>query len=304
LIKHADFIAYYTAAKLVVGGQGKELYDLSAQATTQIPLVGPGHGLLAFVNPPFLALILSPLGYLPYTVAYTAWIAIMLLAIVAGIWLLVAAAGFRGINAWLVGAVAITSVSVIVTLIQGQSTALVLLGLGLAYWAWRKEKMTLVGVALALTLFKPHLVLLIPGLLVVRKEWRALLAFMITAAVLVGVSALVLGGGVWLDYLRLVGPQAAGTAQHWASGTETQFGLIGILTTIGLSQAWGLVVCAIVGLGVLAKIATRPGQLALDFALVVVASFVIAPHANFHDTLVLLAAGVVVAGVLAHDKRA
>jgi hypothetical protein len=52
------------------------------------------------------------------------------------------------------------------------------------------------------------------------------------------------------------------------------------------------------------KIARRPGSLAMDFALCVVASFVVAPHANFHDAAILVVPGLIVAGVLAHDARA
>lgn len=300
--KSADFLAYDTAAKMVVSGMGHTLYNLGAQAGVQSQLTGPGYMLSAFVNPPFLALLLAPLGHLPYTTAFLIWDLVLLSAIVAGIYFAVSAADFSGLNAWLVGGTALAMVSIFMTLRQGQASGLVLLGLALSYWCWKKNKMGLVGAALALTLFKPHLVLLMPGLLLARREWRALASFAIVSALLVVVSAIAFGPNVWVDYLKLIGPQTAGGAA-WATGARTQFGLLGILGGIGLSQTWGLLVCGLLGVGLLIKIARRKGQLAVDFALCVVASFVLAPHANFHDASVMVVAGVLLAGVLAHNKR-
>jgi hypothetical protein len=267
-----------------------------------LTLTGPGYVLSAFVYPPFLALLLASLGHLPYVVAFVIWDLVLLSAILAGLYFAVSAADFSGVNAWLVGAVALVSISIFVTLLQGQATGLTVLGLGLSYWCWKKDKMGLAGAALALTLFKPHLVLLMPGLLLARREWRALASLAMVSMVLVVASAIAFGPNVWVDYLKLLSSQAAGGVS-WANASRTQFGLLGILSNLGLSQIWGLAVCALLGVGILVKIARREGQLALDFALCLVASFVLAPHANFSDVSVMVVAGVLIAGVLAHDKR-
>jgi hypothetical protein len=304
LVLHADFVAYYTAAKMVVGGAGHHLYNLFMQAPIEAQVTGMGYTLVPFVNPPFLALVLAPLGHLPYLAAFLIWDAVMLVAMVGAVCILVRAAGFKGISFWLVTGVALSTTSILVVLLMGQSTAFVLLGLALCYACWQKNKMGWAGVALTLTLFKPNLVLLMPLLLVARREWRALAWFGIVSVALVVVSAIAFGPQVWVDYLRLIGPQAAGTAMDWTTGARTQFGLLGIVLAIGLNQQVGLVICAGFGLWLVSKIARRKGQLPMDYALCVVASFVIAPHANFHDASILVAAGILVAGVVAHDKRA
>jgi hypothetical protein len=273
------------------------------QAPIEAQVTGPGYTLVPFVNPPFLALLLAPLGKLPYLAAFVAWDVLMLAAIVGAVFLLVQSAGFKGTGAWLAAGIALATTSVLVVLLMGQSTAFVLLGLALCYWCWQRNKMGWAGAALALTLFKPNLVLLMPLLLVARREWRALAWFGVVSAVLVVVSAIAFGPQVWVDYLRLIGPQAAGTAMDWTTGARTQFGLLGILLAIGLSQQVGLVICAGFGLWLVQKIWRQKGQLPMDYALCVLASFVIAPHANFHDASILVAAGVLLAGVLAHDKR-
>lgn len=76
MLWRADFTAFYTGWTIVREGKGASLYDLNLQAQYQQALLQGRSfydGVLPFINPPHIALLLSPFAWLPRTTAYFIW---------------------------------------------------------------------------------------------------------------------------------------------------------------------------------------------------------------------------------------
>lgn len=72
----SDFTAFYLGGRMVLDGQGQQLYDLAAQGEYQArlwPERGEHEALLAFVNPPQASLLFAPLALLSRPVAFAVW---------------------------------------------------------------------------------------------------------------------------------------------------------------------------------------------------------------------------------------
>ena len=75
VVERTDFRAFLTAADMVKGGDVEHLYDLSYQIKWQDMRFGDRFpinekNLLVFVYPPWIAILLMPLGGIPIPVAY------------------------------------------------------------------------------------------------------------------------------------------------------------------------------------------------------------------------------------------
>ncbi|HEV2953862.1 MAG TPA: glycosyltransferase family 87 protein [Candidatus Dormibacteraeota bacterium] len=286
-----DFVADYTAARIVASPGLSSLYRLPVQAHVQASIVNgywPGHyHLLAFVNPPYLALFLRPLANLSFSGAYLAWSILNLAGGVAGFWLLISTFGIRpqAKLAWTL--LAIVWLPFLTMVLQGQADGLLLLGLGLFYRLTIRGKPMVAGAALGLALVKPHLILLLPVMLAVRRQWHALAGLVAVALGLV-VAVAAIDPQVWVGYIQLTLPDAAQVHEGWATGTQTSLVMLGLLQQLGAPPAlrWGFWLAA--GAGILLTMRSNRRPFEFDFSLAILGSLVLAPHVNYHD-LVLAA---------------
>src|SRR5579863_7718136 len=69
--KGSDFPEFYAAARMVIEGQGHQLYDPAVQEEFQIRYAGRIG--TYFIHPPFEALIYLPFALSPLTTAYALW---------------------------------------------------------------------------------------------------------------------------------------------------------------------------------------------------------------------------------------
>jgi alpha-1,2-mannosyltransferase len=177
-----DFLGFYTGGYLVRTAPAL-LYDIAAQSKVQyqfapdIPIVTP------FPRPAFSALFYYPIALLPLKTAFTVWVTLGI-ATLFSIWAW--AARKFGPESLVYCAFFIPLLFGIST---GQDTLFVTGLLILAYCALERGQHALGGVLLALLLCKFNLTLLVPVVLVIRKEWRILAGYAPTALAAVIVSA-------------------------------------------------------------------------------------------------------------------
>ena len=197
-----DFSVTYIGSRMVYLGQGHQLYDLAEQHKLKAALLKDSEPLI-YEHPPFEALLLAPLGALPYKTAYLLWglinVAIFLtlprllrryataprdeLAYLA-LWLLFAPLG--------------------VALYQGQSSIVLLLVYGLTFIALKQGRDGRAGAILGLGLFKFQFILPFVLIFVLRRQWRFLKGFLATAAGLGVLSVVAVGwSGAW-KYVELL----------------------------------------------------------------------------------------------------
>jgi hypothetical protein len=146
--------------------------------------------------PPSLFLFVWPLAFLPYLPAYAAWCFIGFAAY------LHAADGTRDLHRI---ALLAAAPAVAINVFTGQNgfftAALLVAGL-----SNRERRPLLAGVFFGLLTIKPQLALLIPVMLLVTRNWRALVAMGLTAACLVAASSAIFGVETWIRYWQLALP--------------------------------------------------------------------------------------------------
>ncbi len=189
----SDFFVYFSAARLLTdGGSTATLYDFEAFRAFQNTIAAVTGGVRPFVYPPTYLLLIQPLAYAPYPIAFVVWQVAGLLCLagagrLAGLRRLELVALVLGPAAWINFAV-------------GQN-GLLTSALLVAGWALLARRAIGAGVLFGLLTFKFHLGLLIPIALLAQRNWRAIIAAVAAAAAFAGASVILFGPQSWLDFL-------------------------------------------------------------------------------------------------------
>lgn len=168
----ADFMQYYAGGHALLAGESARLYDFAYFEQLEIQLVGDqvGPPYFYFITPPFLAWLFVPLSLLPYLLAFAIWSA-------AGLGLLGLGLGWLDPERrWISLAWALAWFPVFASVSFGQNALLSFGVLALVYLLWRQDRRFLAGLALSLIMYKPQLSLGVGllWLLGARRDWPAL----------------------------------------------------------------------------------------------------------------------------------
>ncbi|MBA3909208.1 MAG: hypothetical protein C0524_04830 [Rhodobacter sp.] len=195
-----DFRVFWAAGKLAMAGDPLAVLDLAklsaAHATNP-----DAH--MPWVYPPGYLVMVTPLGAMSFSVAFTVWTILSLILIawavrpfVAGIlplWILMIAAP-----------------AYFPSLLLGQNSLLWMAGLLGALAALRAERWVLAGILIGSLTLKPQLGIMVPVALLAIGAWRTIFAAMATTALLAVLPTLIYG----LEYWPLL---KAGLIDHSAS---------------------------------------------------------------------------------------
>ena len=277
-----DFINVWTAGHLVRAGQFATLYDPTAYAAFQRGLLGPidPHN---YSYPPTSYPLATALSLLPYPLALGVWLT-------ATAWLFVVAARSWWPKAagpyWL----AVATPAALVNLWVGHYGFLVG-ALFLFGWQHLDRRPVLAGVCFGLMLIKPHLAVLVPLVLLIRGDWRAIGSAAATVAVSVLLTVALYGATPWIDYLLR-------TSVFQASMIDAQgnfFGSLSTSMTTALLQAgapWRVaivfqVVSIALGIALVALAARRRASTRELALLVATCTFLVLPYAFSYDLTVV-----------------
>ena len=201
-MEKTDFSVTYIGSRMVYLGQGSKLYDLAEQKKLKASLLKDAEPLI-YEHPPFEALLLAPLGALPYKTAYLVWglinVAVFLILPrllrpyapapreqlgYLALWLLFAPLG--------------------VALFQGQSSIVLLLVYVLSFISLKQGRDFRAGAVLGLGLFKFQFILPFALIFLLRRQWRFMKGFALTASGLGALSVIAVGwSGIW-SYVNLL----------------------------------------------------------------------------------------------------
>lgn len=298
-VERSDYMTYHVAARIVLDGYGACLYEPNCQADTQRDLIGEepsfANGALPFNSPPWLAVAVAPLGWLPLRVGFAVFTVLGLTILAWGTWRAARHAGLDNSSGGLAVILLLTSWPTAMAVIRGQSTLLVVGLLGLSVGLPRYQS----GLALGLSLLKPTLPPLWGAWQLLRGHWRAVGSAALVGFALVGVSALVVAPQALFDYpahlFGVAGGDALGVHPaemvNWrGAGERLGFGTWFVV-------AGSLATAVLVGLTWL-----RSRSRHLGAAGAFLATTLLLPHANQHE-FVLAAMGILLAVAAVPELR-
>lgn len=266
-----DFGALYAGAKLA---GTPDLYSRAANQDIIQTTLGVTMESVVYTRAPFYAVLLKPLSWLPYRLA---WALFCLSCVGCALWFVIR---FQADCAAL-PLYAAFFIPIAAFIPQGQDTPLLLVFTGVSILQARKGREFVAGLILSLCAIKFHLFLLIPVMLLVKRKWNIL------AGGVAGTLALFLLG------LALAGPGSTAAyvqtlRDPWINfSTDMMPNLHGLASTFGASSP---VETSLVVLVVAAFLwlCFRMENYELLFGISLVCGLLVSYHSGLGDQILLL----------------
>jgi len=275
-----DFLNLYTGASLARDGVFAGMHVPEVQLQREQEYAPQLKELVPFVRPPFYALFLAPLAWLPFGPAFWAWLG-MQAAVLAGTW----AWAFRrwGTDALIFGSMYLPSA---LGIAHGQDCVLILAIVLDVYVLADRRRHFLSGVVLGAGLIKFHLFLLWPIMLLVQRRWRMLAGACAAVAAELLMALILAGPGGLAKYIALL---RMTDLRHLSPSPELMINVYGLAINLGINHivVTGLLTATAV---VLTMAACWNAPLWRAVAAASAGSLLVAPHVYGYDAGLLLAA--------------
>jgi hypothetical protein len=216
---------------------------------------GENEDQVAFAYPLYVSFLVLPFALLPYPLAQAFWSSALIIATLGALTVILRTLDWQPSPIGLVG-LALWTVLFYPTarsIILGQISIVVLGFVALALWALTQGHGVLAGCLLALSTIKPQLVfLIVPFLLLMmirRRDYRGVLAFLSTMALLLAITTMALPG--WIRSFVSGLTSYHSYTSIYRGGTSP----IGYMVNALLPTSLSGVVTVIVSLGLLAYVA-------------------------------------------------
>src|SRR5712692_3440650 len=167
-----DFYVYYLAAQLGRAHGWAAIYDPAVFLPPVTAAVGKP---LPYLNPPELAWLVTPLSFLPYSLAAWIWTGLLAAAFVL-VFILVAPG--RALIRVIHGVGAAALLPVFVGVLFGQVSLVVVAAVALSWWLLSRGRPGLAGLALSVLFLKPQIAFLVPLALLLAGYGRAVLSWL------------------------------------------------------------------------------------------------------------------------------
>ena len=279
----SDFGSYYIYAQVGLDQGWNHLYDLAAQRQEWFRLGGPDAiPWFAMIYPPPLAWLVAPLALLPLPLALACWTTLLIgLTLLA--WRLVAPPASR-LARWTALAAMLAVFPVVYGIILGQVVIVELAAIAALWWFLSRGRELAAGILLVALVFKPHLAILVPVVLLVIGRWRAVVVGAAGFALIAAVAIVTTGPDGLREYAARLSDPAAVAQQFGAD----QFTLVTVLGGGGVT----IIASAFL---VLLTMATayrhRAAAVAIPVSCALIGSMLVAPYLHWQDLATLLLAG-------------
>jgi alpha-1,2-mannosyltransferase len=320
-LKGADFLHAYVLGSLANQQRPHALYDAAAQIDLGLKLV-PASKDVWFVPiyPPQYSLFFAPLARLPYTWAFVLWSLITAAIYGIGCYFLwkrcpnlhsaakatvphvrpIRAAGRDNVGTSPTSTLILLALGFpgFVTLIMfGQNSVIAFAAFTLAYFALRSRRPFLAGLALGLLAYKPQLGIVAAVVFLFTLEWKVIAGAIMSIAAQFAAVVAYFGSGVLRDYWH-----ALTHLSQYASVLEPKLFLMHSLRAFwSMLLPWPFVASALylltatIVLVIAVNVWRRLGPAPLSFAVLLVATVLVAPHLTVYD-LIIMAPALLFAG--------
>jgi hypothetical protein len=305
-----DFVGIYVGPRMIASGAASQLYDLPTQAAFSAAAVAPyKRGIMPFVYPAYVAVILKPLGLLSFRTALKVWFLVNMMAFV---WSAIRLGRFFGGSAWEQTAVLVIFLAwppLELTLAQGQMGLLLTIAFTEALIALHAGRQWRTGCWLSLGLMKPQMILFPLLWLVLRRSWRALGAFCAIGLSVVAVSIAILGNWIpqYLLFLAEYNRRGAQLALYpiamqnwrglasWLFHSDHGWSVSAVILSLTVASALGVWQVAQRRTGERGRFSVAE---AAQFAIAIILGLLSSPHLYLHDWVAALPAGFVLWAVV------
>ncbi|MFN2376848.1 MAG: glycosyltransferase family 87 protein [Candidatus Binatia bacterium] len=286
-----DFLAFWTGAVMLHEGHGALLYDLAAQRQVQAKILGGvAPDFQPYLNPPLLALLLSPLVPLGYLPAFYLFDLVCVASLAAGLAMLlrlVPAVRAQPGAGWTVAVLVAGYQPMLQTTIGGQNTAITFALLAGFALARRNGSALGAAAALGLLTYKPQYAVGLSVALLLAGRWR-----LVMAGAVAGVAHWALGalwsGPLWP--LRMLDLLATYRPLELERNADTHFSWTRVSDFLMPSPFDTVAACAGVALVLLVwwryRDLGRRGDPAW-MALVICGTMAVSPHQQYYDVALL-----------------
>lgn len=219
-----DFVAFWSASREIIAGNLTSLYTPDGlDAAIQAHRPGVDVTGLTWQYPPHASLIFSPIGYLPYSVAYSLWCGLGISVFTA----VLISIGLKG--RFLIAILA--TIPIVIALNTGQN-ALFTGSLLLVAVFYAKPKPLIAGLAAGLLTVKPQLGILLPILFVAGGHWRVFVSAAAVAIALCSWSYVVAGAESWTAFFAYLGIVSGSVAD----GLMPLYKMVNVFSAARLAQ--------------------------------------------------------------------
>jgi len=274
----ADFVWFYAAGRVLLGGAASHLYD---------PPV-------LFNHPPFEAILFAPLAYFSYSTAFLIWTfcSLSLLGCTFFLFRLYGTTFTLGDRLILLGA---GFYPVLAVLIQGQDSLWVLMAYVFAFFALKREEEFRAGCILATGLIKPQLVVPFVLILALRGRWKFVAGFSASGCILLLLSLVLVGPATVAHYstmpFQMTENEGLKTFYIFPSTMPNLRGLLyllfgGFVPPAVLGAGTGVLSLGLVGWAAFLK--KKAEAFDLDFSISMAVTLLVSFHLLLHDLSLLI----------------
>lgn len=292
-----DFAAFWSAAQLALDGHAIDAFD--QQKIVAAITIPPDYKQERFfwMYPPTWALVTTPLGILPF------WIAWPLFALVSVAVYLFA---LRPWAASLPGGLNLVLAAPVVVLgAVNANTGLMMAGLlVLAISAMAQGRMVVAGLAIAAMTVKPTLGILIPVALIAGGYWRVILWATIGALVFAALAAVVFGMDYWARFFAgiLVAADQLADGEIPIAVMVSWYAFARIVGVVHGDAVLVQIAFSVLLIALIAWVWRRPWAMAEKGALLLLAAPLATPYAHYYEMAFTLA-GLVLWVQAGHGQR-
>ncbi len=281
---NSDFANYYVYARVGLHAGWDKLYDLASYRQEWLALGGaPVIPWFPIIYPPPLAWVVIPFTFLPLSIAFAVWTA-LLIALVLFSWRLLAP-WESPLARWTALAATVALFPILFALLLGQILIVELAAVALAWRLLQKGKDVLAGILLVILVFKPQVAFLVPFALLVIGRRKTFWVWAGGTAVIAAIAVLSTG-------IDGIGMYAGRLAR--AAVVSPEFVVPGQITLDGL-LAHGIVAHVAEALVALLTLVVayrhRHTGPSMPMAAALVGSILATPYLHVQDLATLLVAG-------------
>jgi hypothetical protein len=281
-LRCVDFGWMWLSGKFAVSGNPAQIFDYSTFSAAQLALFGHNNCpfITPYVYPPIYLFMTYFLGFMPYVIAFGAWVLATLFLYGAAVYSIIPrrAAVIAAMSPFCVAANADFGHNAFITA--------ALVGFSLAFL---ERRPWLSGIFLGLLSYKPHIGVLFPLALLASRNWQALASATMATVVLGIGAAFVFGFEGWAFFLHTLLDRQSTLSPDSAVplALHSVFGLLRWVETSG-RISWGghLIVAAVVALTVWVAWA-KPIPFSLKAAVLCIGSAMVPPYILFYDLCIL-----------------